>query len=468
MRCNLYHKEQHARLIIRSFCFSPVAPDNIIKFSTAKFRCELKIPGKDQRVCLTLLCTSCYIENSEILSKYSIRSELRMHISRPDYTNKIRKLLKHNPVVALVGPRQVGKTTIAREIAESTRDYTFLDLENPQHLARLADPMLALESLTGLVIIDEIQHAPDLFKVLRVLADRPKHRVKFLVLGSASPLFLRQSAESLAGRIAYVEVAGFSLQEVGASHLEKLWIRGNFPRSYLAPNESASVSWRQEFIRTFLERDLSQLGINIPAMTMRRFWMMLAHYHGQIWNASEFSRSFGMSDKTVRHYLDILTNTFVIKQLAPWWENISKRQVKSPKIYLADSGLLHTLLGIDNRDELEGNPKVGASWEGFALNEILLQIKVKPEEAFYWSTYSGAELDLLIMRGNQRIGFEFKRTSTPTLTQSLKIACNDLKLTQAYLIYPGKEDFPLSQNVMAKGLINTRLWINSTFAIRKN
>lgn len=391
------------------------------------------------------------------MANFQYKQGAYMHISRSDYTNNIKELLDNNPVVALVGPRQVGKTTIAREVAESYPDHTFFDLENPQHLARLADPMLALESLTGLVVIDEIQHAPDLFKVLRVLADRPKHHLKFLVLGSASPLFLRQSAESLAGRIAYVEVTGFSLQEVGISHLEKLWMRGHFPRSYLASNESASVSWRQEFIRTFLERDLPQLGINIPAITMRRFWMMLAHYHGQIWNGSEFARSFGMSDKVVRHYLDILTNTFIIKQLAPWWENISKRQVKSPKVYLADSGLLHTLLGINNRDELEGNPKVGASWEGFALNEILSQLKVKPEEAFYWSTYSGAELDLLIMRGNQRIGFEFKRTSAPTLTRSLKIACEDLNLTQAYLIYPGKEDFPLSSKVTAKGLINTAL-----------
>lgn len=312
--------------------------------------------------------------------------------------------------------------------------------------------MLALESLNGLIIIDEIQHSPDLFKVLRVLVDRPGNQLKFLVLGSASPVLLHQSSESLAGRIAYVEVTGFSLQEIGNSHCNKLWMRGSFPRSYLAQNEAISVSWRQEFIRTFLERDLSQLGINIPAITMRRFWMMLAHYHGQIWNASELSRSFGMSDKTVRHYLDILTNTFVIKQLAPWWENISKRQVKSPKIYLADSGLLHTLLGINTKEELEGNPKIGASWEGFALNVVLSQLRVKTEEAFYWSTYSGAELDLLIMRGNERIGFEFKRTSAPKLTRSLQTAFNDLQLTQAYVIYPGHDEFPLQKNIIAKGL----------------
>lgn len=377
-----------------------------------------------------------------------------MYIARDEYISNIKQLLEINPVVALIGPRQVGKTTIAREIAKDHPGSIIFDMENPQHQARLADPMLALESLTGLVIIDEIQHAPDLFKVLRVLSDRPDNRLKFLVLGSASPVFLRQSAESLAGRIAFVEVTGFMLREVGLSHREKLWVRGGFPKAYLAQNEFASVSWRQEFIKTFLERDLPQLGLNIPAITLRRFWMMLAHYHGQIWNASEFARSFGMSDKTVRHYLDILTNTFIVKQLAPWWENISKRQVKSPKIYLTDSGLLHTLLGINNRDELEGHPKVGASWEGFALNQVLSQLNVKPEEAFYWSTYSGAELDLFIMRDNQRIGFEFKRSSSPSLTRSLSIACEDLRLTQAYIIYPGTENFKLAEKVMAVGLGN--------------
>jgi len=377
-----------------------------------------------------------------------------MHIERKYYINKINRLLESYPVVALVGPRQVGKTTLAREIAESYGQTTFFDLENPQHLARLAEPMLALESLKGLVIIDEIQHSPDLFKILRVLADQPKRSLQFFVIGSASPILLRQSAESLAGRIAYVEIEGFSLQEIGIANQNKLWLRGGFPRSYLSSNEVTSQQWRQDFIRTFLERDLSQLGINIPAITMRRFWMMLAHYHGQIWNASEFARSFGMSDKTVRHYLDILTNTYVVKQLAPWWENISKRQVKAPKIYLSDSGILHALLGITNRNELEGNPKVGASWEGFALNTILTQLQVKPEEAFYWNTYSGAELDLLIMRGNKRIGFEFKRTASPSLTRSLKSAEIDLNLTQAFIIYPGKEKFPLAKNISAVGLSN--------------
>lgn len=272
------------------------------------------------------------------------------------------------------------------------------------------------------------------------------------MLGSASPLLLRQTSESLAGRIAYLEINEFSLQEVGVPNLATLWLRGSFPRAYLATSEEASVQWRQDFIRTFLERDLPQLGITIPAITMRRFWMMLAHYHGQNWNASEFSRAFGMSDKSVRHYLDILTSTFVIKQVAPWWENISKRQVKSPRIYLNDSGLLHTLLGLNNKEELESHPKVGASWEGFAINAIVTQLNALPEEVFYWSTHSGAEIDLIIIQGNRRLGFEFKRTASPLLTKSLITACTDLALTKAYVIYAGSHIFPLNKQITALGL----------------
>jgi predicted AAA+ superfamily ATPase len=375
-----------------------------------------------------------------------------MIIKRTDYLNKINTLLSENPIVGLIGPRQVGKTTLASDIATQFSNVHFFDLENPESLARLQDPMLALESLKGLIIIDEVQHQPDLFKVLRVLADRPNSNAKFLILGSASPILLKQSSESLAGRIAYLEIQGFSLQEVGMEHLEKLWMRGSFPRSYLSVNEAASTSWRQQFIRTFLERDLPQLGIQIPAITMRRFWMMLAHYHGQIWNASEFSRAFGMSDKAVRHYLDILSSTFVVRQLAPWWQNISKRQVKAPKIYLLDSGLLHTLLGLNDQEELFSHPKVGASWEGFAINTVMTQLNVQPEEAFYWSTYTGAEMDLVIMRGNTRLGFEFKRTSAPTLTRSSRTAMEDLDLTHVYVVYAGNKVFPLAENVTALGL----------------
>lgn len=372
-------------------------------------------------------------------------------INRMDYLHKISNLIKENPVVALIGPRQVGKTTLARLIAKEYNEVTFFDLENPEHLARLYDPMLALKSLSGLIIIDEIQHKPEIFTILRVLVDQPNNQRQFLVLGSASPTLLKQSSESLAGRVAYLEIHGFSLQEVGVEHLNKLWLQGSFPRSYLT-SESNSFNWRQQFIRTFLERDLPQLGINIPAITMRRFWMMLAHYHGQTWNAAEFARAFGMSDKSVRHYLDILTSTFVVKQLSPWWENISKRQVKAPKIYLADSGLMHTLLGLNTMEELQGHPKVGASWEGFALNTVCAQLNIEPEEAFYWSTYSGAELDLLLMRGNKRIGFEFKRTSSPAISKSLHSAIENLELTQAYIINASDTIYQLGDNVTALGL----------------
>lgn len=373
-------------------------------------------------------------------------------IERSLYLAQLQQLLQDNPVVALVGARQVGKTTLARLVSKQFAQTTFFDLENPTHLARLNDPMLALQALEGLVIIDEIQHQPNLFKVLRVLADRPQQPCQFLVLGSAAPSLLKQSAESLAGRIAYLEINGFSLQEVGIPDQEKLWLRGSFPRSFLAPSEQTSVTWRQDFVRTFLERDLPQLGIQIPAITMRRFWMMLAHYHGQLWNTSEFARAFGMNDKTVRHYLDILTSTFVIKQLPPWWENISKRQVKAPKIYLHDTGLLHILLGLNSKEELENHPKVGASWEGFAMNTVLTQLQAQPEEAFFWRTHTGAELDLVIMHGNSRLGFEFKRTTTPRLTPSLRIATETLQLSHCYVIHCGNESFPLAEKITALNL----------------
>lgn len=372
-----------------------------------------------------------------------------MLIQRDEYLLKIKWLLENNPVVALIGPRQVGKSTLARQIAADYPNSTFFDLENPKHLSQLADPMLALQSLTGLTIIDEVQHQPDLFKILRVLADQSQQTQRFLILGSASPTLLQQTSESLAGRIAYVEINGFSLQEIGIAHLEKLWLRGSFPRSYLASSDTASNSWREEFVRTFLERDLPQLGITIPAITMRRFWMMLAHYHGQLWNTAEFSRAFGVSDKTVRYYLDILASTFIIKQIPPWWENIAKRQVKSPKIYLNDSGLLHHLLRLNTKAELVSHPKVGASWEGFAINTILTQLDAKPEEAFFWRTQTGVELDLVIFRGNARLGFEIKRTTTPALAKSMHIAMEDLQLTHLYVIHAGDTTFPLAEKVTA-------------------
>jgi len=300
-------------------------------------------------------------------------------IRRDQELETLRRLLSQHPVVGIVGARQVGKTTLAHSLVVRTKGpSSIFDLENPEDLARLGDPMLALKELKGLVVIDEIQRYPGLFPVLRVLVDRPKPPARFLVLGSASPDLLRQSSETLAGRIVYHELGGFSLDEVGAKNHMRLWLRGGFPRSYLARSHAESDAWRQGFVRTFLERDLPQLGITIGSTTLRRFWSMLAHYHGQIWNGSEFARSFGVADTTIRNYLDLLTSALVVRQLQPWHENISKRQVKAPKVYLADSGLLHALLNLKTLKDLEGHPKVGASWEGFALDSVVHQLRARP------------------------------------------------------------------------------------------
>lgn len=375
-------------------------------------------------------------------------------LTRLDYLTELKALLQQSPIVALIGARQVGKTTLARMLSESFESVTFFDLEDPISVTKLNDPMLALQSLTGLVVIDEIQHQVELFKVLRVLADRRPLPCRFLVLGSAAPALMQHGAESLAGRVAYLHVQGFSLQEVGADNLQQLWRRGAFPRSFLASSEAESIRWRQDFIRTFLERDLPQWGIRVPTVTLRRFWMMLAHYHGQLWNSSELARAFGMSDKAVRHYLDILTGTFVVNQIAPWWENISKRQVKAPKVYLSDTGILHALLGLDDQEALENHPKVGASWEGFAMNTVLTQLQVPAEEAFFWRTQVGAELDLFVIHGNKRLGFEFKRSAAPQMSRSLSIAAEDLKLTQAYIVHAGDTSYPLTPNVTALSLLD--------------
>jgi predicted AAA+ superfamily ATPase len=359
-------------------------------------------------------------------------------------------LLRRHSVVGIVGARQVGKTTLARAFAAKSRyPVSYYDLENPEDIARLADPMLALKGLKGLVVIDEIHRLPDLFAVLRVLVDRRKSSSRFLVLGSASPDLLRQGSETLAGRISYHQLNGFSIDEVGVENNLKLWLRGGFPRSYLSRSHAESDEWRRGFVRTFLERDLPQLGITIRATTLRRFWTMLAHYHGQIWNASEFARSFGVADTTIRNYIDLLTSALVVRQLAPWHENISKRQVKASKVYLADSGLLHTLLNLRTFRDLEGHPKVGASWEGFVLEQVIRRLAAKSEECFFWATHGGAEVDLVVVRGRKKLGFEIKRTSSPKLTPSMRSALTDLGLQSLDVIHAGDETFPLANKVRA-------------------
>jgi len=376
-----------------------------------------------------------------------------MHLARPRDLERLRGLLRANPVVGILGPRQVGKTTLARDLLKSrTGRATVFDLEDPADLARLADARLALDSLRGLVVVDEIQRRPDLFPLLRVLADRPRHPVRFLVLGSASPELLRQSSESLAGRIAYHELGGLSLEDVGPGHAERLWLRGGFPRSYLARTEREGDEWRRALVRTFTERDLPQLGIAIPSATLERFWAMLAHYHGQVWNASEFARSFGVSDATVRRYLDLLAATFAVRLLLPWSENLGKRQVRSPKVYLADTGILHALLGIRERRDLERHPKLGASWEGFALETVVRRLGVERRECYFWATHGGAELDLLVLRGRRRWGFEFKRTSAPAVTRSMRVALEDLRLERLDVIHGGPHTFPLAPRIRAVAL----------------
>jgi predicted AAA+ superfamily ATPase len=371
-------------------------------------------------------------------------------LKRPEEIQTLKTLLRRYPVVGLVGARQVGKTTLARLLMrEFPSPVSYFDLENPEDQARLGDPVLALRHLRGLVVIDEIQRLPDIFSILRVLADRRPLKTRFLVLGSASPELIQRSSESLAGRIAYHELLGFSLSEVGSGNFEKLWIRGGFPDSYLARTSAASMDWRLRFVRTFLERDLPQLGVFIRSTTLRRFWSMLAHYHGQIWNSSEFARSFGVADTTVRNYLDLLSNSLVVRQLAPWSENISKRQVKSPKVYVADSGLLHSLLNLQTLGELQAHPKLGASWEGFVIGQVTRILGARPEECFFWATHAGAELDLLFVRGRARIGFEIKRTVAPQLTPSMKSALEDLKLNRLLVIHAGDATFSLAKRVVA-------------------
>lgn len=365
-------------------------------------------------------------------------------IPRPHVVDRITKTFNVHTVAALLGPRQCGKTTLARMLAEP-EPCTYFDLEDPVAIQRLSAPMRALEDLAGLVIIDEVQRRPDLFELLRVLADRPNNPARFLLLSSASLDLVKEVSESLAGRIDFIDLSGFDLREVGSDKCNGLWNRGGFPRSFLAADESSSMVWREDFIRTFLERDIPQLGISIPAETLRRFWTMIAHYHGQVWNAAQFARSLGTSEITVRRYLDILSGAYMVRILPPWFENIRKRQVKAPKIYIRDTGILHALLQLRSMEDLRSHPKLGASWEGFVLEQVVGILETR--DAYFWATHAGAELDLMVPFRGKRYGFEFKYADAPGTSRSMHSAIHDLSLEHLWVIYPGHQEYALSDTV---------------------
>ena len=378
-------------------------------------------------------------------------------IERRHHRSIVIGLLAEFPVVALVGARQTGKTTLAGTLADAYDGPAHrFDLEDPRDDARLAAPMLALEALTGLIVIDEIQRRPDLFPALRVLADRPGTPARFLILGSAAPELMKNSAESLAGRVAYHELPGFDLSEIVAHEtcdIDTLWRRGGFPRACLAGSEGASQRWRREFIRAYLERDIPALGFRLAPATLRRFWSMLAHYSGQLWNGSELARAFGVTEPTVRHYLDILAATYMVRILQPWHENLGKRQVKAPKIYLADSGILHSLLDISaGAEALLGHPRVGASWEGFALHQIVRTLDLDWQDCYHWRLHTGAELDLLTTKDGRRLGFEIKRTDAPRVTPSMRSALDALELDRLYVIHAGRQSWSLAEHIEALAL----------------
>ena len=367
-------------------------------------------------------------------------------IQREMILSTLNNALGRSRVVVLIGPRQSGKTTLARELLEED-SVNYFDLEDPASLARLDEPMTALRPLKGLVVIDEIQRRPDLFPVLRVLADRRGTPARFLILGSASGNLMRQTSESLAGRMERIVIGGFSLAELGSEAELQLWLRGGLPLSFLAESDINSITWRKNFIQTLLERDFPQWGVRVAAIALQRFWTIAAHYHGQIWNSAEPARALGVSESTTRRYLDLLTDVFMIRQLQPYHANLKKRQVKSPKIYVRDSGLLHQLLGIDSMKNLFTHPKVGASWEGFVIEQVLM---MEPyDEVFFWATHQGAEIDLILRRGDALYGVECKRADIPRLTPSIRIALDDLKLKSVCVIYPGIQRFPLDSQVEA-------------------
>ena len=372
-------------------------------------------------------------------------------IPRADYLATIRRRLENNPVLSLLGPRQVGKTTLAKEVAAGTTSHYF-DLEQPQALERLQEPAAVLEPLRGLVVIDEIQRMPALFSLLRVLADRRPLPARFLILGSASPAVVRGVSESLAGRVALVDLGGLNLREVGAENHRHLWWRGGFPPAYLARTDRDWEEWQTDFIRLVLERDLPQLGVNIPAATLLRFWRMVAHCHGTVWNSAEPARSMGVAETTVKRYLDLLSGMYLVRLLSPWFENLGKRQVKASKVYIRDPGMLHGLLHLANPQRLEEHPKLGASWEGFALEQVL-QI-TGDRDAYFWATHGGAELDLLVLWQGQRIGFEFKFRDAPAVTKSMRVALADLKLERLLVVVPGKESYPLGPKIEVVSILH--------------
>ena len=365
-------------------------------------------------------------------------------IKRVDLYKKIRLAFRYGRIVALLGPRQCGKTTLSRQFI-SPDDAHYFDLEDPVAAAKLAEPMNILSKLKGTVVIDEIQRQPDLFPILRVLADRQPLPARFLILGSASPELIKHSSESLAGRLARVAMTGFTLSEVGLSASDRLWLRGGFPRSFLAKTEKDSAAWRKDFIQSFVERDLPGYGIALPPLTVSRLWVMIAHYHGQLLNSSEIARSLGINEVTIKRYLDILSGVFMVRQLQPWQVNIKKRQVKAPKIYIRDSGILHSLLGIRTRDDLSSNPKYGASWEGYVIEEVINFIE--PDEVYFWATHNGAEIDLVFSKGGRMYGVECKRSDAPAMTPSLRIALEDLKLARIAVIYPGNQRYLLHKQI---------------------
>lgn len=367
-------------------------------------------------------------------------------IARSAATARLKTALEENPVCALLGPRQCGKSTLAQKFSDG-RQVRWFDLEDSGDRAALRQPELALSPLRGLVVIDEVQREPGLFAALRPLADRRGAPARFLVLGSASPTIVRGVSESLAGRVGFVDLGGLNLAEVGPKARDALWLRGGFPRSFLATTDTASARWRSDFLRTFLEQDLPQLGVRTAAETVRRFWTMIAHFHGQVWNGAEFARALSASEPTARHYLDLLCGTYLVRRLQPWHTNLGKRELKAPKIYVRDSGLLHSLLGITDRDGLLSHPKLGASWEGFALEQILATCGA--EDTYYWATHNGAELDLVLFRRGKAWGVEFKVGDGPTMTKSLQIALGDLKLERAWIVHAGTKTYPVNERVDA-------------------